>query len=112
MPDHPIPKCKADCGLISYAIVSKFADHLPFYRQDAIFEREGVRIARSTLDGWALGTADALQPLGEELKKAVLDTDVLFTDDSVIPLIERGRGKTRKARLWVYIRGGPAPMRS
>ena len=109
MPDHPIPKCKADCGLIAYAIVSKFADHLPFYRQDAIFEREGVRIARSTLDGWALGTADALQPLGEELKKAVLDTDVLFTDDSVIPLIERGRGKTRKARLWVYIRGGPGP---
>lgn len=47
MPDHPIPKCKADCGLIAYAIVSKFADHLPFYRQDAIFEREGVRIARS-----------------------------------------------------------------
>ena len=109
MPDHPIAKCKADCGLIAYAIVSKFADHLPFYRQDGIFEREGLRISRSTLDGWALNTADALQPLGEELKKAVLDTDVLFTDDSVIPLLERGRGKTRKARLWVYIRGGHGP---
>jgi transposase len=109
MPDHPIAKCKADVGLIAYAIVSKFADHLPFYRQDAIFEREGVAVARSTLDGWALGTADTLRPLGEALKQAVLDTDVLFTDDSVIPLLERGRGKTRKARLWVYVRGDPGP---
>lgn len=109
MPDHPIEKCKADIGLISHAIVSKFADHLPFCRQDAIFEREGVAIARSTLDGWALATADALRLLGDELKKAVLDTDVLHTDDSIIPLLEKGRGKTRQARLWVYIRGGPGP---
>lgn len=109
MPDHPIPKCKADCGLIAYVVVSKFADHLPFYRQDGIFERESVRIARSTLDGWALAAAEAILPLGEELKMAVLDTEVLFTDDSVIPLLERGRGKTRKARLWVYVRGDPRP---
>jgi len=109
MPDHPIPRCKADCGLIAHTIVSKFADHLPWYRQDTIFAREGVNIARSTLDGWALNTADVLVPLGEELKRAVLDTEVLFTDDSVIPLLERGRGKTRKARLWVYIRGAPGP---
>jgi transposase len=109
MPDHPIPKCKADIGLVAHAIVSKFADHLPFYRQDSIFEREGVHIARSTLDGWALQTADALMPLGEALKAAVLDSDVLFSDDSIIPLLERGRGKTRKARVWVYVRGGPGP---
>ena len=95
MPDHPIAKCKADVGLISHAIVSKFADHLPLYRQDAIFEREGVGIARSTLDGWVLGTADTLRPLGAALKQVVLDSDVLFTDDSIIPLLERGRGKTR-----------------
>lgn len=109
MPDHPIPRCKADCGLIAYAVVSKYADHLPLYRQDAIFEREGMHLPRSTLDDWVLGAADALRPLGLELKKAVLDTDVLFTDDSVIPLLESGRGKTRKARLWVYVRGGPGP---
>jgi len=109
MPDHPIPRCKADPGLIAEAIVSKFADHLPFYRQDLIFEREGVNLARSTLDGWALQTADVLVPLGQALKKAVLDTEVLFTDDSVIPLLERGRKKTRKARLWVYVRGDPRP---
>lgn len=108
VPDHPIAKCKADLGLIAHAIVSKFADHLPFYRQDAIFSREGVEIGRSTLDGWALATADALAPLGEALKQAVLDTDVLFTDDSPMPLLEAGRGQTRTARLWVYVRGHPS----
>ncbi|MEW6756348.1 MAG: transposase, partial [Candidatus Latescibacterota bacterium] len=109
MPDHPIPKCKADPGLISYAIVSKFADHLPFYRLDGIFEREGVAIARSTLDGWALATADVLWPLGRELDRAVWDGDVLHTDDSIIPLLQPGRGRTRQARLWVYVRGGLGP---
>jgi transposase len=109
LPDHPIPKCKADVGLIAHAIVSKYADHLPLYRQDGIFEREGVNLPRSTLDDWALATAEALVPLGAALKQAVLDTDVLFTDDTHLPLLERGRGKTRKARMWVYIRGAPGP---
>jgi hypothetical protein len=109
MPDHPIDRCKADCGLIAYSLVSKYADHLPLYRQDSIFEREGVKIPRSILDNWAMLTADALRPLGEALKAAVLDTDVLFTDDSVITLLETGRGKTRQARLRVYIRGGTGP---
>ena len=109
MPDEPIPKSKAAPGLIAYAIVSKFCDHLPFYRQQDIFAREGVHIPRSTLDGWALQTGDAIALLGVELKRAVLDTDVIFTDDSVIPLLEKGRGRTRQARLWVYVRGGTGP---
>ncbi len=109
MPDHPIERCKADVGLIAHTIVSKFSDHLPLYRQDSILQREGVEISRSTLDGWLLGTAEALWPLGEALKKAVLDTDVIFTDDTPAPMLEPGRGKTRTARLWVYVRGGHGP---
>ena len=109
LPDHPIPRCKAECGLVAYAIVSKFADHLPFYRQDDIFRREGLSIPRSTLDGWALQAGEVLGLLGDALKSAVLDTDVLFTDDTVIPLLEKGRGRTRKARMWVYVRGGTGP---
>lgn len=110
MPDNnPIQKCKADVGLIAHAIVSKFADHLPFYRQDTIFEREDVHIARSTLDGWALQTADAIGLLGEALKQAVLEGDVIFTDDSPVALLEPGRGKTRTARIWVYVKGGTDP---
>jgi transposase len=83
MPDHPIEKCKADVGLISYIIVSKFADHLPLYRQNGIFEREGVDIPRATQTSWVLQIYDAIRPLGEELKRAVLESDVIFTDDSI-----------------------------
>jgi transposase len=109
LPDHPIDKCKADPGLISYAIVSKYADHLPLYRQDQIFRREGIELPRATLDGWLLQSGDAMLPLGQALQAAVLDTDVLFTDDTVMPLQENGRGRTRQARMWVYLRGGCGP---
>jgi len=109
MPDHPIEKCKADVGLIAHVIVSKFADHLPLYRQDGIFEREGVTIPRATQTSWILQTYDAIKPLGDVLKQVVLESDILFTDDTVIPLQVKGRGRVKKGRLWVYVRGGPGP---
>ncbi len=109
MPDHPIEKCKGDVGLISHIIVSKFADHLPLYRQDGIFEREGISIPRSTQSSWVLQTYDAICLLEEELKTVVLGRDILFTDDSIIPLQVKGNGRVKKARLWVYVRGGPGP---
>ena len=109
MPDHPIEKCKADVGLLSYIIVSKFADHLPLYRQNGIFEREGVDIPRATQTSWVLQVYEAIQPLGEELKRAVLKSEVIFTDDSVIPLQVKGNGKVKKARLWAHVRGDPKP---
>ena len=109
MPDHPIERCKADVGLIAYLIVSKFADHLPLYRQNGIFAREGVDIPRATQTSWVLQTYEALIPLGEALKKAVLEGEILHTDDSIIPLQVKGRGKVQKARLWAYVRGGTDP---
>jgi len=109
MPDHPIEKCKADTGLLSYIIVSKFADHLPLYRQDGIFEREGVDIPRGTQTSWVLQVYDAIQALGDVQKSAVLESDVIFTDDSIIPLQVKGNGKVKKARLWAYVRGGNGP---
>jgi transposase len=86
MPDHPIEKCKADLGLIAHVIVSKFADHLPLYRHDNIFEREGGSIPRATQTSWVLQAYEAIRPLEDPLKKAVLQSEVLFTDDSIIPL--------------------------
>ena len=109
MPDYPIEKCKADIGLLSQVIVSKFADHLPLYRQDGIFEREGVSIPRATQTSWVMQTYEAIRPLEDSLKRAVLERDVIFTDDSIIPLQVKGNGKVKKARLWVYVRGGPGP---
>jgi transposase len=109
MPEHPIARCKADLGLLAWIVISKYADHLPLYRQETIFGREGLSIPRSTQDGWLLQVADAINPLYDVLKAATLDSGVIFTDDSVIPLLEPGLGRTRQARLWVYIRGGPGP---
>ena len=109
MPDHPIEKCKADVGLLAHIIVSKFADHLPLYRQDGIFEREGVEIPRATQTSWIIQTYEAILPLGEVLKQAVVEPDVIFTDDSIIPLQVKGHGRVRKARLWAYVRGDTGP---
>jgi len=96
-------------GLLSHIIVSKFADHLPLYRQDGIFEREGVTIPRATQTSWMLQTYEAIRPLGGVLKEAVLERDIVFTDDSIIPLLVKGNGRVKKARMWVYVRGGPGP---
>ncbi len=109
MPDSPIEKCKADIGLLSHIIVSKFADHLPLYRQDGIFQREGVDIPRATQTSWCIQVYEAISPLEEVLKRAVLESPFLFTDDSIIPLQVKGNGKVKKGRLWIYVRGGPGP---
>jgi transposase len=109
MPDHPIAKCKADVGLLAHLIVSKFADHLPLYRQDDIFEREGVTIPRATQSSWLMQLYESIQPLEETMRRAIFESDVLFTDDTPIPLQVKGNGKLKKARLWVYVRGGTRP---
>ena len=109
MPDHPIAKCKGDVGLLAHVIVSKFADHLPLYRQDGIFEREGVTIPRATQTSWLMQVYESISRLEETLRRAVLENDVLFTDDTPIPLQVKGNGKLKKARLWVYVRGGTGP---
>jgi transposase len=109
MPEHPIDRCKADVGLLSHIIVSKFADHLPLYRQNGIFAREGVEIPRASQTSWVLQTYEAIHPLGDALKRAVLERDIVFTDDSIIPLQVKGNGRVRKGRLWVYVRGDFSP---
>jgi transposase len=68
MPDHPIDRCKADVGLLSYIIVSKLAVHLPLYRQNGIFAPEGVDIPRATQTSWTLQVYEAIRPLKEAHK--------------------------------------------
>jgi len=109
MPEHPIAKCKADVGLIAHLIVSKFADHLPLYRQESIFERENVLIPRATQSSWLMQNYESIKLLEEVLRQAIFESDVIFTDDTVIPLQENGKGKLKKARMWVYVRGGTGP---
>jgi hypothetical protein len=109
MPDHPIAKCKADVGLLAHVIVSKFTDHLPLYRQDEIFEREGVTIPRATQISWLMQLYESIKPLEKTFRRAIFESDVVFTDDTPIPLQVKGNGKLKKARLWVYVRGETDP---
>ena len=109
MPDHPICRCKADVGLLSHIIVSKFCDHLPLYRQDTIFEREGVEIPRATQSSWLMQIYEAISPLEETLRRAVFEQGIIFTDDTPVDMQGTNHGKMKKARLWTYVRGGTGP---
>jgi transposase len=103
-PSRPIERGLAGPGLLAHVIVSKFADHLPLYRQSEIYARQGVEIARSTLAGWVGGATDLLSPLVDAIQKHVLAGCKLHADDTPIPVLSPGSGKTRTGRLWTYVR--------
>ena len=85
-------------------LVSKFADHLPLYRQSEIYARQGVEIERSTLAGWVGASSELLSPLVAALHRHVLAASKLHADDTPIPVLAPGNGKTKTGRLWTYVR--------
>jgi transposase len=85
-------------------IVSKFSDDLPLYRQSEIYARQGVEISRSTLAGWVGGASDLLDPLVDAIQKHVLSGGKLHADDTPMPVLAPGNGKTKTGRLWTYVR--------
>jgi transposase len=103
-PDHAIARGRAGAGLLAHIAVSKYDDHLPLYRQAEIFVREGVNLETSTLSGWVGATAAALQPLIDALAAAVMASDTLHVDDTPVPVLAPGNGKTKTGRLWTYVR--------
>jgi hypothetical protein len=103
MPKQPLPKSIAGPGLLAHIIVSKYLDHLPLHRLEGIFSRQGVDISRKTMCDWMAGCASLLTPLYELLKADVLRSRVINTDDTRVPVQERGSNKTKSGRLWVYI---------
>jgi transposase len=102
-PATPIEKGMAGPGLLAYIVTSKFADFLPLYRLENIFERIGCEISRSTLSVWCGDVADLIAPLYERMATRVRQSHVVLTDDTPMPMLEPGRGKTRRARMWVYL---------
>jgi len=113
-PERPIAGGLATPGLIAQVLVSKYCDHTPLYRQSQIFARHGVDLERSTLAGWVGGACWWLEALHERLCKNVFASDHLFADDTPVPVLDPGRGRTKTGRLWVYAReqrgwGGPDP---
>jgi transposase len=103
-PSRPIDRGLAGPGLLAHVLVSKYADHLPLYRQSEIYEREGIELDRSTLAGWVGGASRALAPLIEQLRRYVMSAGKLHGDDTPVPVLAPGNGKTKTGRLWTYVR--------
>jgi transposase len=113
-PNHPIARGRAGAGLLAHIVVSKYDDHLPLYRQAEIYAREGMELETSTLSGWVGATTAALAPLTELLAADVMASQILYGDDTPVPVLAPGSGRTKTGRLWAYIRderpfGGARP---
>ncbi len=103
-PSRPIDRGLAGPGLLAHVLVSKYADHLPLYRQSEIYEREGLELDRSTLAGWVGGASQTLAPLVDQLRRYVMSPGKLHGDDTPVPVLAPGNGKTKTGRLWTYVR--------
>ncbi|MBV9860432.1 MAG: IS66 family transposase [Alphaproteobacteria bacterium] len=103
-PDHAIARGRAGAGLLAHIVVSKYDDHLPLYRQAEIYAREGVSLETSTLAGWVGAMTAALTPLVDALAAEVTASETLHVDDTPVPVLAPGSGKTKTGRLWVYVR--------
>jgi transposase len=100
-PVQPIDKGMAGPGLLAYVVTSKFSDYLPLYRLQNIFQRNGFEIDRATLSVWCGDVADLLRPLYDLMVRRVLQSHVVCTDDTVMPIL--APEKAKQARMWVCI---------
>ena len=103
-PTRPIERGMAGPGLLAHVLVGKYADHLPLYRQAEIYARDGVELDRTLLAQWVGNTAALLAPLTDALRKHVFAAEVVHGDDTPLPVLAPGRGKTKIGRLWTYVR--------
>jgi len=103
VPPKPIPGGIAGPGLVSFVLVSKFSDHLPLYRLEDILTRHGLFLSRSTLCDWVRNAAEVLRPLAELQRTLVLQSPVIWTDDTHVIVLGRDRPGSTKGRFWVYI---------
>src|SRR6202790_5030482 len=101
---RPIARGMAGPGLLAHVLVSKYCDHLPLYRQSQIYGRSGVELDRSTLAEWVGASSRLLAPLVEVLRRHVMAAGKLHADDTPVPVLAPGLGKTKTGRLWTYVR--------
>ena len=103
-PSRPVERGLAGPGLLAHVLVAKYADHLPLYRQSEIYAREGVDLERSTLADWVGAASYLLSPLVDRVRDHVLSATKLHADDTPVPVLAPGMGKTKTGRLWTYVR--------
>jgi transposase len=115
VPAHVIDKGMPTSALLAQVLVAKYLDHLPLYRQEAVFERAGLAIARSTLAQWVGECGVQLQPLVDALVAEMLKHPVLHADETPVAMLKPASlrdGKTHKAYLWSYCTTSFNPMRA
>ena len=112
-PAMPTPRGRATPAMLAHLLVSKYCDHLPLYRQSEIYAREGLELDRSTLGDWVGQAAWLLDPVVAKIRQHVFAAEKIHGDDTTVPVLAPGLGRTATGRLWVYVRddrlfGGPA----
>jgi len=110
LPPRIIEKGLASDRVVIDTVVSKYADHVPLYRQSAILEREtGIELSRATLDGWVMRVGELLRPISGAMAQELLSGDYIQADETPVGVqSERVRGKNHQAYLWQYSRPGGA----
>jgi len=103
-PSRPIERSYAGPGLLAHVVVSKYCDHLPLYRQSEIYARSGLELDRATLADWVGALSSLVEPLLAALGEYVMSAAKLHADDTPIPVLAPGTGKTKTGRLWTYVR--------
>ncbi|MDR0748468.1 MAG: IS66 family transposase [Tannerellaceae bacterium] len=101
MPVLPLSRSYAGSSLLAELMINKYVHHLPFYRQIQIFKQTGMHLSASTINGWFKDTADLLRPLYYRLKDMVLQSDYIQVDETTVPVLVKGTGKTAKSYLWL-----------
>lgn len=103
-PPRPIERCLAGATLLAHVLAAKYANHIPLNRQSEIYAREGIELDRSTLAGWVGASSQLLAPLVEAVRRHVMAGSKVHADDTPVPVLSPGRGRTKIGRLWTYVR--------
>jgi transposase len=112
VPAHVIDKGMPTVGLLAQVLVAKFLDHMPLYRQEAVFQRAGHLIARSTLAQWVGECGAQLQPLVQALAEELRRHAVLHADETPVAMLKPGNGKTHRAYMWSYCTTSSNPIKA
>jgi transposase/transposase-like protein len=103
-PSRPIERGLPTAALLAQVVAAKYADHVPLYRQEGIYPRSGVELPRAMLASWVAEAAALVDPLVTALQRYVMRATKLHADDTPVPVLSPGRGRTRTGRLWAYVR--------
>lgn len=103
-PTRPIERGLPTAGLLAQVVAAKYADHCPLYRQEGIYRRSGVELPRAMLASWVSEAARLAEPLVSALDRYVMHASKLHADDTPVPVLSPGKGRTQTGRLWAYVR--------